>query len=286
MGLVEPGPRTGIGCPDGDRPHLTRREHVPIVVTHLDDEVGEGSPARSVARRLVPILDRGDGRDLGQSVGGVRSSAEPGLELGPGGGGEEGATGPHVGEGSEVLGCDLVGAGQALQQRGDTEPGVDLLGPDPLRHGGRVGAVHDDLRPAGLRDEQRARHLHVEDRQRGAVALAQLGSEPAGRHEDGAGKQDVAVRMEHALRPPRGAAGVCDGGQVRRVSPDPPIGARVSPEALPPLDFPGPARPRGPVGLLARASVPVHRRRLRPPASAAHPRHRGRSASRVAPGCG
>ena len=129
--------------------------------------------------------------------------------------------------------------GQALQQGGNNEAGVDLLGSDPLRHSGRVGAVHDDLCPSGLRDEQRARHLHVEDRQRGAVALAQLGSEPAGRHEDGARKQDVAVRMEHALRPPGGTAGVGDGGQVRRVSPDPPIRAPVSPEALPPLDFPG-----------------------------------------------
>ena len=172
---------------------MTRREHAPLVVSHLDNEVGKGPPARSVSPRLVPVFDGGDCRKFGQSEGGARSPAEPGLELGPGGGGEEGATGPHVGEGSEVLGCELVGAGQVLQQGGDTKPGVDLLGPDPLRHGGRVEAVHDDLRPAGLCDEQRACHLHIEDRQRGAVALAQVGSEPAGRHQDGARKQDVAV---------------------------------------------------------------------------------------------
>ena len=157
-------------------------------------------------------------------------------------------------------GASSIGAGQALEQGGDTEEGVDLLGPDPLRHGGRVGAVHDDLRPAGLCDEQRARHLHVEDRQRGTVALAQLGPEPTGRHEDGARKQDVAMRMEHALRPTRGAAGVGDGGQVRRVSPDPPIGARVFPRGAPATRLPRHPRPPGPVGLLApgeRASAPA-----------------------------
>ena len=272
-GTVKPGPRTGVGCPDGDRPLLTRREHVPVVISHLDDEVGECPPARSVALRLVTVFDRGDGRDFGQSVGGVRPPAEPGLELGPSGGGEEGATSPYVGEGGEVLGYDLVGAGQALQQSGDAEPGVDLLGPDPLRHTGRVGAVHDDLRPAGLRDQQCARHLHVEDRQRGAVALAQLGSEPAGRHEDGTRKQEVVVRMEDALRPPGGTAGVGDGGQVRRVSSDPPIEARVCSRGVPATRDPETTKTGGSVGtgdatertgdLCVRQHQPAHLRQSR-----------------------
>ena len=75
----------------------------------------------------------------------------------------------------EVGRVDVVHVGQAVEQGGRAVPGGDPLAPDPLGHALGVDAVHDDRGPAGLRDEQRGEHRHVEDREREAVALAQVG---------------------------------------------------------------------------------------------------------------
>ena len=85
--------------------------------------------------------------------------------------------------------------------------------------------VHDHRGALGLGDQQRGEHHHVEDGQRQAVALAQLGSVAPGRHQHCAGHQQVVLRVDRALgtagRPARvgeagGRVGV-DGHQIRPV---------------------------------------------------------------------
>ena len=93
----------------------------------------------------------------------------------------------------------------------------------------RVGAVHHDRRPARLRRQERREHVHVEDGEGEAVALAELGSVAALSHERCGGEQQVVLAVHRALRASGGAAGVGDtgGGEGIDVDTDGPVVGRV-----------------------------------------------------------
>ena len=114
----------------------------------------------------------------------------------------------------QVLDGHLLCTGEALQDRGNTEPRVHRFAPDPGCDTDGVDPVHHDLRATGLGHEQRARDLHVEDGQRSAVTLPQIRTEIPYGHQHRPGKQEVPMGVHDALGPTGRATGVGDPGRV------------------------------------------------------------------------
>ena len=167
-----------------------------------------------------PAVDGHDRRRFGEPVGGQHRQAELVVERRTDDLGAVGATGPDLVEAGQVVRADGVGVGEGVEEGGRTVPGGDPLLTDPLGHAVGVDAVHQDRGAAGLRHQQRGEHRQVEDGEREAVALAQLGPVAAGRDQHGTGQQQVVLAVHRALRAAGGAAGVGDAGRRVRVDVD------------------------------------------------------------------
>ena len=87
-----------------------------------------------------------------------------------------------------------------MDERGRAVPGRHPLAPDPLGDAHCVVAIHHDRAAAGLGREQGGEHLHVEDREREEVALAEAGVVAPTVHEGRAGDEQVVLAVQRALR--------------------------------------------------------------------------------------
>ena len=209
-------------------------------VADLHHQMGKGRTAASGDSYLVTVLDGDDRRRLGQAVGRRHPTSETLLECIPYRLGKVGPAGPRVGQRRADPRRRLASAaGEALQNRGNAEPGVHRFVLDPGCDADRIDPVHHDLRAAGLGHEQRARDLHVEDGQCGAVTLPQLRPEVPCLHQHRPGQEQIPVGVHDALGSTGGAARVGDPSRIRRAAVGSPVAG---------LDCcrPSPARTRRP----------------------------------------
>ena len=139
---------------------------------------GSGRPLAPATCAAVGIVDGDDGRRLAQPVGGEHRHAElvpaNAARIGLG---AVGAAGPHLVERREVARRDRRRC-VASEWSSAGGPFHVVTRSSRIHSATPVGvdAVHDHRAPAGLDGEQRGEHLHVEDREREAVALAQAGA--------------------------------------------------------------------------------------------------------------